>query len=80
MTVKPNSAFQFCAQFSSKMLRHVCTMSLHRYALAACGLAQNPTEGVAMAREAQISGKAGDVLTKWIEVSKKEKALEGPGQ
>jgi len=35
-------------------------------ALAAAGVASTPAEGVAMAQEAQRSGKAGDVLAHWI--------------
>ncbi|GMH38352.1 hypothetical protein BSKO_06236 [Bryopsis sp. KO-2023] len=46
------------------------------YALASCGVAENPIEGVAMAQEAQQSGKAGDVLSNWIDISQKEKAGE----
>jgi hypothetical protein len=39
------------------------------YALAACQVAANPLEGVAMAQEVQQAGKAADVLSKWIAVS-----------
>eukprot|EP01025_Chloroclados_australasicus_P018655 TRINITY_DN198_c0_g1_i7.p1 TRINITY_DN198_c0_g1~~TRINITY_DN198_c0_g1_i7.p1 ORF type:complete len:376 (-),score=60.35 TRINITY_DN198_c0_g1_i7:415-1542(-) len=39
------------------------------YALAAACIAKDPYEGVMMAKEAQESGKAADVLNKWIEVS-----------
>ena len=38
-------------------------------ALCACQVAATPEEGVAMAREAQQSGKTGDVMRKWVEVS-----------
>lgn len=48
-----------------------------RYALAACGVAGDPVEGVAIAQEAQRAGKPGDVLSKWIEVSQREKSKEG---
>lgn len=38
-------------------------------ALAAAQVAATPEEGVAMAQEVQRSGKAGDTLRKWVEVS-----------
>ncbi|GAB4814997.1 hypothetical protein N2152v2_002043 [Parachlorella kessleri] len=38
-------------------------------ALCACQVATTPEEGVAMAREAQQSGKAGDVMRTWVRVS-----------
>lgn len=46
------------------------------YALAACGVATDPKEGVAMAKEALQSGKAADVLQKWVDVSTRESSLE----
>ncbi len=39
------------------------------YALAASQVAASPAEGVAMAQEAQRAGKAGGVLSKWVEAS-----------
>eukprot|EP00210_Caulerpa_lentillifera_P003879 g3706.t1 len=39
------------------------------FALAACGVTSTPTEGVLLAQETQRSGKAGDTLSKWIDVS-----------
>jgi anthranilate phosphoribosyltransferase len=39
------------------------------YALAAAQVAADPKEGIKMAQEAQRSGKAGEVLAKWIAVS-----------
>lgn len=41
------------------------------YALAACQVAPNPKEGIKMAQEAQRSGRAGEVLSKWIDVSQR---------
>jgi anthranilate phosphoribosyltransferase len=51
------------------------------YALAAANVAKDPKEGVAMAQEAQRSGKAADVLQKWITVSQacaKEEMASSP--
>lgn len=45
-------------------------------ALAAAHVAATPAEGIRMAQEVQRSGKAGDVLRTWIEVSKAAKVLE----
>lgn len=45
-------------------------------ALAAAEVASNPKEGVALAQEIQRSGKAGDVMRKWIQVSQ-EAASQG---
>lgn len=45
-------------------------------ALCAADLAKTPAEGVAMAQEVQRSGKAGQTLAKWVEVSQAQKALE----
>jgi hypothetical protein len=39
-------------------------------------VASTPAEGIMMAREAQESGKAGEVLSKWIEVSQAMAAKE----
>jgi anthranilate phosphoribosyltransferase len=39
-------------------------------ALAACQVARDAKEGVAMAQEAQRAGKAGLVLSKWIAASR----------
>lgn len=44
-------------------------------ALAACSVAGDVVEGVAMAQEAQRSGKAGEVLAKWQAVSREVQAL-----
>lgn len=44
-------------------------------ALAACSVAGDVAEGVAMAQEAQRSGKAGDVLAKWQALSREVQAL-----
>lgn len=41
-------------------------------ALASCKVAKDVREGIAMAQEAQQSGKAGEVLKKWAEVSQRE--------
>lgn len=46
-------------------------------ALASCDVARDVKEGIAMAREAQESGRAARVLDKWVEVSQRVKALEG---
>lgn len=45
------------------------------YALAVCGMARDPKEGVAIAQEVLLSGKAGDVLQRWIDVSNKQSRL-----
>lgn len=45
-------------------------------ALAAANVARDAKEGVAMAQEAQRSGRAGNVMNKWIEVSTKAKQAE----
>ena len=47
-------------------------------ALAAAERAATIAEGVAMAKEAQESGKAGEVLDKWIALSSELKAAEMP--
>ncbi len=39
-------------------------------------VAGSPAEGVAMAREAQESGRAGEVLARWIATSQAEAAKE----
>ncbi|CAD7698597.1 unnamed protein product [Ostreobium quekettii] len=44
------------------------------YALAACGVAADPKEGVAMSREALRQGRAANVLQKWVEVSQEQRA------
>lgn len=46
------------------------------YALAAAGVAGDPKEGVAMAREAQEKGEPARVLKAWAEVSLRERAKE----
>ena len=46
------------------------------YALAAAGVAPDPREGVAMAREAQEKGEPARVLARWAEVSARERAKE----
>lgn len=46
------------------------------YALAAAGVAGGPAEGVAMAQEAQRSGRAGDTLAAWVAASQEEAAKE----
>lgn len=45
-------------------------------ALVAAGIAANPAEGVAYALEVQRAGKAGDVLSRWIERSQELYKLE----
>eukprot|EP00967_Tisochrysis_lutea_P066634 scaffold86891_cov17-Tisochrysis_lutea.AAC.1 len=45
-------------------------------ALAAAQIAPDPATGVAMAQEVQRAGKAGGVLERWIETSKREAAAE----
>ncbi|KAL4424034.1 hypothetical protein ABPG75_001335 [Micractinium tetrahymenae] len=45
-------------------------------ALAAANVAGDAKEGVAMAQEAQRSGRAGDTMRKWLEVSQAAKAEE----
>jgi anthranilate phosphoribosyltransferase len=45
-------------------------------ALAAAKVARDAKEGVAMAQDAQRSGRAGDVMNKWIEVSAKARLAE----
>ena len=47
-------------------------------ALAAAEVAKDIKEGVAMAQEAQQSGKAGEVLTNWIELSQAIAKEESP--
>ena len=46
-------------------------------ALAACKFASDVKEGISMAQEAQRSGKAGETLRKWVEVSQEAKRLHG---
>lgn len=46
------------------------------YALAACQVAKDPKEGIKMAQEAQQSGRAGDVLRTWIDVSQQSLKAE----
>jgi anthranilate phosphoribosyltransferase len=46
------------------------------YALAAAGVAKDPKEGVAMAREAQERGEPARVLERWSEVSRRERERE----
>jgi anthranilate phosphoribosyltransferase len=46
------------------------------YALAAAGVASDPKEGVAMAREAQEKGEPARVLERWAAVSQREAAKE----
>jgi anthranilate phosphoribosyltransferase len=46
------------------------------YALAACEVAGDPREGVAMAQEAQRAGKAARVLDAWVALSRREAAAE----
>jgi anthranilate phosphoribosyltransferase len=46
------------------------------YALAAAGVAADPKEGVAMAREAQEKGEPARVLERWAAVSQREAAKE----
>lgn len=45
-------------------------------ALAAATLAADAKEGVAMAQDAQRSGRAGDTMRKWLEVSQAARATE----
>ncbi|PRW61048.1 anthranilate phosphoribosyltransferase [Chlorella sorokiniana] len=45
-------------------------------ALAAATVAADAKEGVAMAQEAQRSGRAGDTMRKWLEVSQAARAAE----
>jgi len=45
-------------------------------ALAAAQIAPDPATGVAMAQEAQRSGKAGGVLQRWVATSRAEAAAE----
>lgn len=45
-------------------------------ALAAAEVAKDPKEGIAMAKEAQESGKAAETMRKWIEVSQAALAAE----
>lgn len=45
-------------------------------ALAAANVASDAKEGVAMAQEAQRSGRAGDTMRKWLEVSQAARAAE----
>lgn len=45
-------------------------------ALAAANVASDAKEGVAMAQEAQRSGRAGDTMRKWLEVSQAAMAAE----
>jgi hypothetical protein len=46
------------------------------YALAACQVAADPREGVAMAQEAQRAGAAARVLERWVTLSQAEAAAE----
>jgi anthranilate phosphoribosyltransferase len=45
-------------------------------ALAAAQVASTPKEGVAMAQEAQRSGKAAETMRRWVEVSLASRAAE----
>jgi anthranilate phosphoribosyltransferase len=49
------------------------------YALAACQVAKDPKEGIAMAQDAQRAGRAGAVLEKWAALSQAEAAAEKKG-
>ena len=42
-------------------------------------VAATPQEGIAMAQDAQRSGRAGETLSKWIEVSQDALAAETNG-